>query len=136
MRLHHVAYVTENVDKKSAQLKRLMGFRTCGEQVIDPTQKVRIQFMDMGHGELLELLEPYGENSPVLRHLRKGGGLYHICFEVDDLLATLQRFRESGDAIVVCEPVPAPAMGDRRVAFVVTEDRDLIEFVEAIPNGK
>ena len=66
------------------------------------------------------------------RYLQKGGGLYHLCFEVDDLDVTLQRLRDSGDAIVVCEPVPAPAIDNRRVAFVVTTDRDLIEFVEAV----
>ena len=62
----------------------------------------------MGDGGLLELLEPHGEKSPVLRHLQKGGGLYHLCFEVDDLEGTLQRLRDTGEAVVVCEPVPAP----------------------------
>jgi hypothetical protein len=100
--------------------------------VIDPVQGVRIQFMEMGDGSLLELLEPFGEKSPVQRHLQKGGGLYHLCFEVDDLDITLQRFRDTGEAVVVCEPVPAPAIDNRRVAFVVTTSRDLIEFVEAV----
>ena len=131
MRLHHVAYVTRNLDQKAAELAGLLGLRTAGPPVIDQVQGVRIQFMETGDGGLLELLEPYGEKSPVRRHLQKGGGLYHLCFEVDDLEATLQRLRDTGDAIVVCEPVPAPAIDNRRVAFVVTTDRDLIEFVEA-----
>src|SRR5262245_49892944 len=131
MRLHHVAYVTRNVDQKAAQLAALLGFRKAGAPVIDTVQGVRIQFMEADDGGLLELLEPHGEKSPVQRHLDKGGGLYHLCFEVDDLDGTLQRLRESGEAKVVCEPVPAPAIDDRRVAFVVTTSRDLIEFVEA-----
>ncbi len=132
MRLHHVAYVTRNVDEKAAQFAALLGFRTAGAPVIDTAQGVRIQFMQTGDGGLLELLEPYGERSPVQRHLDKGGGLYHLCFEVDDLDGTLQRLRTTGEAVVVCEPVPAPAIENRRVAFVVTVDRDLIEFVEAV----
>jgi methylmalonyl-CoA epimerase len=131
MRLHHVAYVTRDVDHKAAQLASLLGFRTAGPAVIDPAQGVRIQFMETGDSGLLELLEPYGEKSPVQRHLDKGGGLYHLCFEVDDLDGTLQRLRDTGEAIVVREPVPAPAIEHRRVAFVVTTSRDLIEFVEA-----
>jgi catechol 2,3-dioxygenase-like lactoylglutathione lyase family enzyme len=103
-----------------------------GPPTIDEVQGVRCQFMKMGDGGLLELLEPYGDKSPIQRHLQKGGGLYHLCFEVDDLDLTLQRLRDTGDAIVVCEPVPAPAIDNRRVAFVVTTDRDLIEFVEAV----
>src|SRR5262245_11039393 len=132
MRLHHVAYVTQNVEKKAAQLTDLLGFRPAGPVVVDPIQGVRIQFMKMGDSGLLELLEPHGEKSPVQRHLQKGGGLYHLCFEVDDLDATLQRLRDTGGAVVVREPVPAPAIDNRRVAFVVTASRDLIEFVEAI----
>src|SRR3974377_933171 len=128
MRLHHVAYVTSNVDKKAGHLASLLGFRMAGPPVIDTVQGVRIQFMELGNGGLLELLEPYGEKSPVQRHLQKGGGLYHLCFEVDDLEATLQRLRDTGEAVVVCEPVPAPAIDNRRVAFVVTTSRDLIEF--------
>jgi methylmalonyl-CoA/ethylmalonyl-CoA epimerase len=131
MRLHHVAYVTPNVDRKAAQLASLLGFRMAGEPVVDTVQGVRIQFMELGNGGLLELLEPHGAKSPVQRHLDKGGGLYHLCFEVDDLDGTLQRLRDTGEAVVVCEPVPAPAIDNRRVAFVVTTDRDLIEFVEA-----
>jgi methylmalonyl-CoA epimerase len=132
MRLHHVAYVTPNVERKAAALASLLGFRMTGGPVVDPVQGVRIQFMELGDGGLLELLEPHGEKSPVQRHLDKGGGLYHLCFEVEDLEGTLQHLRENGTAVVVCEPVPAPAIQNRRVAFVVTTDRDLIEFVEAV----
>ena len=132
MRLHHIAYVTQNVEEKATKLANLLGFQMAGPPMIDEVQRVRAQFMKMGDGGLLELLEPYGEKSPVQRHLQKGGGLYHLCFEVNDLDVTLQRLRDSGDAIVVCEPVPAPAIDNRRVAFVVTTDRDLIEFVEAV----
>jgi methylmalonyl-CoA epimerase len=130
MRLHHVAYVTKSVDEKASRLAQLLGFQTIGPAVLDPTQGVRIQFMDMGRGELIELLEPHGDKSPVQRHLDKGGGLYHLCFEVDDLDGTLQRLRDSGEAVVVRDPVSAPAIENRRVAFVMTSDRDLIEFVE------
>lgn len=132
MRIHHVAYVTANLEKKSAELADLLKLRPTGTPVVDPVQGVRILFMEASDGGLVEILEPHGGASPVLRHLQRGGGLYHVCFEVDDLDSTLQRFRDGVGAVVVCEPVPAPAIDGRRVAFVVTEDRDLIEFVEAV----
>jgi methylmalonyl-CoA/ethylmalonyl-CoA epimerase len=130
MRLHHVAYVTKNLDQKASQLVSLMGFRPKGVPMIDEVQGVRYLFLHTGDNGLVELLEPHGEKSPVLGHLKKGGGLYHMCFEVEDLDATLQRLRDTGEAIVVRDPVPAPGIENRRVAFVVTSDRDLIEFVE------
>ena len=131
MRLHHVAYTTADLDRKAAELQRLFGFRPIADPIIDPVQRVRIQFFDTGNGSLMELLEPHGDKSPVTRHLKNGGGLYHQCFEVDDLEGTLDRLRDSGEAFVVCEPVPAPAIDNRRVAFIVTADRDLVEFLEA-----
>lgn len=130
MRVHHVAYVTQNVAQKAAQLAELLGCRLSGPVVTDDVQGVRIQFVQMVDGSLLELLEPFGENSPIQRHLKKGGGIYHVCFEVADLDETLRRLQDSGEAIVVREPAPAPAIENRRVAFVVTGDRDLFEFVE------
>jgi methylmalonyl-CoA/ethylmalonyl-CoA epimerase len=131
MRLHHVAYVTRNVEQKAQQFATLLGCRPAGPVMVDPVQGVRCQFMQTTDGKLLELLEPHGEKSPVQRHLDKGGGLFHVCYEVDDLDATLQSLREAGDAVVLSDPVPAPAIGNRRIAFVMTADRDLIEFVEA-----
>jgi hypothetical protein len=49
---------------------------------------------------------------------------------MENLEAVLKCLRESNEAAVVCEAALAPAIGHRRVAFVVTADRDLIEFVE------
>jgi methylmalonyl-CoA/ethylmalonyl-CoA epimerase len=131
MRLHHIAYTTDDLTGKVAHFRSLFGFTPIGEPIIDPVQKVRIQFLDMGGGSLMEMLEPHGEKSPVAGHIKKGGGLYHLCFEVDDIFSTLERLRETGEAFVVCEPVPAPAIDNRLVAFVVTSDRDLVEFVQA-----
>lgn len=134
MRLHHVAYTTDDLDAKTMELSRVLGFQPMGPAVVDPVQKVRIQFMEMGSGSRLELLEPNGEKSPIARHLKRGGGLYHLCFEVDDLDQALEQIRETGEAIVVCDPVAAPAIDNRRVAFVVTSGRDLIELLEAPSN--
>jgi methylmalonyl-CoA/ethylmalonyl-CoA epimerase len=130
MRIHHVAYVTPNVDKKAAQLVALLGCKPAGPVMIDPAQGVRCQFMHTADGGLLELLEPHGEKSPIEGYLKKGGGIFHVCYEVEDLDATLQHVRDTGDAVVVRDPIPAPAIGNRRIAFIMTADRDLIEFVE------
>ena len=131
MRLHHVAYVTENVQEKAAELQRLLKLTPAqvGTAVVDEAQGVKCLFLELGGGQL-ELLEPLGPASPVQRHLRKGGGLFHLCFEVDDLEAALEQVR-AADGIVVKDPLPAPAIGNRRVAFVVSDRGDLFEFVEA-----
>ena len=130
MKLHHIGYVTDNLEKKSKSLCSLLGLECKNEIIVDSGQDVRILFIDTGETQL-ELIEPLGPNSPVQNHLAKGGGLYHLCFEVDDLDATLERLQKSRRAMVVKSPLQAPAIDGKRVAFVVTEDGDLVEFVES-----
>ena len=134
MRLHHVAYVTKNVERKADELLRLLGIARAAEPVVDVQQGVRILFLDLGATQL-ELLEPLGPESPIARRVQKTPGLFHLCFEVDDLDETLKRIQASGEATLVKEPLPAPAIGHRRVAFVVSAGNDLIEFVERETKG-
>jgi methylmalonyl-CoA/ethylmalonyl-CoA epimerase len=131
MRLHHIAYVCKNVEAKARLLGDLLGCKSPGKAVIDKEQGVRILFLDLGGGVTLELLEPYGNNSPVQKHLDKGGGLYHLCFEVDELEKALEHIQKDNKAMVVKGPTPAAAIEGGRVAFVVTAEKDLIEFVES-----
>jgi len=130
MRLHHIAYVCENIEQKADEFHRLLGYEIELPPVIDENQNVRILFLADRNGSRIELLEPCGPNSPVRKFLEKGGGLYHLCFEVDDLEATLCRITSNNQAYVVKQPTVAPAIDGRRVAFVVTAEKDLIEFVE------
>ena len=135
MQLHHVAYLTKNIDRKADELCRLLGVTRCSEPVVDPGQDVRIVFLDLG-GTQLELIEPAGPDSPVAKRVLKSPGLFHLCFEVGDLEETLRRLEASEEATVIKPPQPAPAIGQRRVAFVVTTGNDLIEFVERQIEGR
>ena len=96
-----------------------VGRDECSEPVVDPGQGVRIVFLDLG-GTQLELIEPAGPDSPVAKRVLKSPGLFHLCFEVDDLEETLRRLEAAEEATVIKPPQPAPAIDDRRVAFVVT----------------
>jgi len=134
MKLHHVAYLTKNIDRKADELCRILGVTKSAEPIVDPRQGVRAVFLDLG-GTQLELIEPAGEDSPVAKRVLKSPGLFHLCFEVDDLDETLRRLEASEEATVIKGPQPAPAIGHRRVAFVVTMGNDLIEFVERRTEG-
>jgi methylmalonyl-CoA epimerase len=131
MRLHHIAYVCKDIESKFVSLNRLFGCRKIVGPVTDEVQKVRIIFLDTGGSVPLELLEPLTPDSPVMGHLKKGGGLYHLCFEVDDLDKALEELQKDGMAMLVKAPAAAPAIDGKRVAFVVTSDKDLVELVEA-----
>jgi methylmalonyl-CoA/ethylmalonyl-CoA epimerase len=129
MKLHHVGIVVEDIEKACAQYRKFLGLAPLSEIVIDPLQHVKIQ-MCGNHNEVsLELIQPYGEDSPVQRFLQKGGGLYHLCFEVENIDRAISEAKSEG-AICIIEPLPAAAFQDRKVAFLFYSGIGLIEFVE------
>lgn len=132
MRLHHIGVVVRDVLKSAEAYESLFGLRVVMGPKEDPIQRVNAIFLDLGCGEgvTLELLEPTREDSPISGFLRKGGGLHHLCFEVEDIEGTVAKMRDKG-LRVVCEPVPACGFGGRRIAFVFPVEGILVEFVEA-----
>ena len=81
-------------------------------------------------GAQVELVEPVGDDSPVSRFLQKGGGLHHLCYEVENLAEHLKIRREAG-CIVVRPPMPAAAFDNRLIAWALTRQKLLLEFLEA-----
>jgi methylmalonyl-CoA/ethylmalonyl-CoA epimerase len=97
----------------------------------DPLQKVRVTFLRSSSPAepQIELVEPAAEDSPVWRFLSAGGGLHHLCYEVNDLDSYLCELRKLGN-IMVRPPLPAVAFEERRIAWVVTRPKLLLEFLE------
>src|SRR5262245_30818363 len=129
MKLHHVGIVVEGVGSAERYALR-EGLEKCGEIFEDPLQKVKLQFWRVpGDEVLIELIEPAGADSPAYRALQKGGGFNHLCYEVDDLDASVALALRQG-AVQTREALPAIAFGGRRVAFVYSRLLGLIEFLE------
>jgi methylmalonyl-CoA/ethylmalonyl-CoA epimerase len=131
MRFHHVGYAVREID---AYLKDFLVplFAPVGvtEPVSDPIQQVRVCFAEMPGGTVIELVEPTSESSPLCSIVGSSrGGVYHLCYEVDDLDAEIERFRRKG-CLPLRKPVPAAAFNGRRIVFLLTPQRDLIELVE------
>jgi methylmalonyl-CoA/ethylmalonyl-CoA epimerase len=130
--LHHIGYVVDSIEQKVQSFSDALQSEWDGHVVHDPNQHVRVTFLQSKNpvDPLFELVEPAGEKSPVLSFLRKGGGLHHICYVVDSLESALAQCRSRG-MLVVRTPVPAAAFGGRRIAWVYTRDRLLIEYLES-----
>ena len=66
--------------------KDLMGATSATEKRAMPDQGVWVSFVDLPNSQI-ELIEPYGENSPIHAFLEKNpkGGQHHVCFEVPDI---------------------------------------------------
>lgn len=128
-RLHHVGIVVNDIRKTAQLYGRLLGLALVTDIVVDETQRVKVAFLDVGNGVTLELVEPLTSDSPVAKFLNRGGGLHHLCYEVDDIDRAVEAASVQG-AIVICKPVPATAFDGRRIAFVYAPDKSLVEFVE------
>ena len=131
LRLHHIGYVVASIDVAMPGFVGSLRANWDGRVFHDLNQKVRVAFLTTRPEDAqVELVEPVGDDSPVLRFLReKGGGLHHVCYEVADLENQLLEFRSRGAAIAK-RPKPAVAFDGRRIAWIMTAERILIELLE------
>jgi methylmalonyl-CoA/ethylmalonyl-CoA epimerase len=77
----------------------------------------------------VELVEPAGPRSPVRKFADAGGGIHHVCYEVDDLKTHLESAQHAG-CILVRVPLSAAAFGGRKIAWVKTGTGQLVEFLQ------
>lgn len=128
---HHVGYVVSSIAKVGQDFARSLGAEWDGVIIHDPLQEARVTFIRCGGPETptVELVEPADDKSPLHKVVARGGGLHHICYEVDSLDAQLPQSRAAG-CLVVKDPLPAVAFGGRRIAWVYTRQKLLVEYLE------
>jgi len=128
---HHIGFVVASIANSVQGF--LDSLQAEWDSVVfhDPNQVVRVTFLQGKHAAdpLFELVEPAGEQSPVIPFLKRGGGLHHLCYEIESLENQLELSRAQG-GLVVRPPLPAVAFGGRRIAWVYTKNKLLIEYLE------
>lgn len=133
--LHHLGFVVPSIRSSGQTFAVAMSARWDGDIIHDPIQQVRVAFFYPvdSRNPVFELVEPASETSPVSNFLKKRGGLHHVCYEVDDLETALENARSEGWAIASL-PAPAVAFHGRRIAWVCSKTRLLVELLENRPN--
>jgi methylmalonyl-CoA/ethylmalonyl-CoA epimerase len=131
VKLHHIGFVVSSIQESSQSFILALGANWDENIVFDPIQKVRVAFFQGRNPSdpLIELVEPGGPDSPVSRFVERGGGLHHLCYEVENMESHLA-FCKSAGTIIIRQPVPAVAFGGRRIAWAVTKKKLLLEFLE------
>jgi methylmalonyl-CoA/ethylmalonyl-CoA epimerase len=96
-RLNHVGVATPSIEKSVALYRDLLGATKIHEPFDLPPQGVRVCFVDTPNSQI-ELVEPLGENSPLVKFLEKNpaGGQHHVCFEVSDIQEAKAWFESKG----------------------------------------
>lgn len=127
-KIDHLGIAVASIEEALPIYRALGLTETHREEV--PSQQVVTAFLPVGDSQI-ELLEPTGDGSPVARFLaRRGPGIHHVCFAVDDLRAALRDLQARGFRLVNSEPVPGG--GGKSVAFLHPESGGgvLIELAE------
>ena len=131
MKLHHVGMVVKSIAGSGPDLARAVCVQAQGPVCHDPAQQVSVQFFAGAQDHVsIELIEPAGAGSPVLKFLQNGGGLAHLCYEVPDITEALDEALANG-AVLVSGPSPAAAFQGRSIAFLYFRGAGLIEFLES-----
>jgi methylmalonyl-CoA/ethylmalonyl-CoA epimerase len=131
-KLNHVAIAVTDVAAASLIYSRVLGARV-SEPCPLPAHGVTVVFVELPNTKI-ELLEPLGATSPVNSFLERhpAGGMHHICYEVDDIIATRDRLRGEG-ARVLGDGEPRLGAHDKPVLFLHPKDfcGTLIELEQA-----
>jgi methylmalonyl-CoA/ethylmalonyl-CoA epimerase len=134
MTLHHVGFVVASINQVGFKFAESLGTQWNSEIIHDPLQGARVAFLHPAGPETpaMELVEPDAEDSQLHNFLRRGGGLHHVCYEVDCLDKQLVQSRSAG-GVIVRKPQPAAAFGKRLIAWVYTREKLLLEYLERFP---
>ena len=114
-KIDHIAIVVPNIPEALTFWRDALGLELSHLEEV-PEQEALIAFLPTGESEV-ELVEPTTESSGMARFMAKRGpGMHHICFEVDDIEGTLARLKEQGVQLINEEPTIGA--GGKRMAFI------------------
>ncbi len=99
-RLNHVAIAVSNIEAATSIYRGTLGAKVT-QPVTLPEHGVTVVFIELPNTKI-ELLEPFGDDSPIAKFLEKNpdGGIHHICYEVDDIIAARDRMVKAGARVL------------------------------------
>jgi methylmalonyl-CoA/ethylmalonyl-CoA epimerase len=131
-RLNHVAIAVPDLAAASALYAKALGAEVSAP-LAQPEHGVTVVFVTLPNSKI-ELLAPLGADSPIANFLARspGGGIHHICYEVDDILAARDRLKAAG-ARVLGSGEPRIGAHGKPVLFLHPKDflGTLIELEQA-----
>ncbi|OQX61226.1 MAG: methylmalonyl-CoA epimerase [Anaerolineaceae bacterium 4572_5.1] len=114
-RVAHVAILVKNIEESLKFWRDALGLELGHIEEV-PSQAAAVAFLPLGETEV-ELVQPLTDDSGLAKYLAKrGGGMHHLCFEVEDIAAKLEELKGKGVRLISKEPV---TLGNgKQVAFI------------------
>ena len=133
-RFNHVAIAVPDLEAASKKYREVLGAKVSEPQP-EPDHGVTVVFVELPNTKV-ELLHPLGEKSPIQGFLDKnpGGGIHHICYEVEDIIAAREQLKATG-ARVLGDGNPKIGAHGNPVLFLHPKDfyGTLVELEQAKP---
>ncbi len=136
-KLNHVGIATPSIEESWRLYRDLLGVSDITERRALPEQGVWVSFVNLPNAQI-ELIEPYGEASPIHAFLAKNprGGQHHVCFEVADILAARDEMRAKGASVL---GTGEPRIGAHGVPVIFVHPKDmggvLVELMQTPTNA-
>jgi len=116
-RLDHVAIALENLDEVEKLYTEVLGLTVKHRETVRDQGVRTTMLVPENGGTSIELLEPLDENSPIFKFLEKRGeGIHHVCFVVDNIEQALARLKKDG--IELIDEVARDGAYGAKVAFI------------------
>lgn len=129
MKLDHIAIAVKSIEERLKIWTHVLNLKL--EFIKDvPDQKVKVAVLDI-NGLHIELLEPLEETSTISKFIeKKGEGLHHLCFEVENIESMLLNMKKQG--IKLIDEVPKIGASGKKIAFIHPKDMGgvLIELTQ------
>jgi methylmalonyl-CoA/ethylmalonyl-CoA epimerase len=131
-KLNHVGVATPSLEEAVRLYRDVLGATDITPKRTMAEQGVSFQFVNLGNAQI-ELIEPYGDDSPILNFLAKNpqGGQHHVCFEVEDIIAARDEMKAKGARIL---GTGEPRIGAHGVPIIFLHPKDmggqLVELME------
>lgn len=129
MKISHIAIAVKNITESLKIWQNIFGLKLTTIKDV-PEQKVKVAILEVGDMNI-ELLEPLNPDSTVAKFIeKKGEGLHHIAFAVDNIEATMEQLKKSG--IKLIDEKPRKGAMDSKIAFIHPQSTGgvLIELCE------
>lgn len=114
-KIEHIGIAVSDLKKSGELFEKLIGRKAYKEESVE-SEGVKTLFFDAGPNKI-ELLEATKPDSPIAKFVeKKGEGIHHIAFDVDDIEAEILRLKEEG--FIVLNETPKPGADNKLVAFL------------------
>jgi methylmalonyl-CoA/ethylmalonyl-CoA epimerase len=130
-KIEHIGIAVKNLESAGKIYESLLGVKSYKKEAVD-SENVMTEFFQTGESKV-ELLEATSEESAIFKFIeKKGEGIHHIAFEVDDILAEMERLKSEG--FVLLNEKPKQGADQKLVCFVHPKSANgvLIELCQSI----